>query len=62
MSKAAPKRIKIVCPECGSDNVSRDATAHWCIETQEWELSSVQDQGYCEDCGEERNLKDVEIN
>lgn len=62
MSKAAPKRIKIVCEECRSENVSRDATAHWNIDNQEWELAGIQDQGTCEDCGEERLLEEVEIN
>lgn len=62
MSEAAPKKIKIVCAECKSDNVRRDAMASWNVDTQDWELTAVLDQGTCEDCGEERNLEEVEIN
>lgn len=55
------KRIKIVCQECGSSDVYRDAYVAWNIATQEWELCSVFDQGYCDKCGIERRLEEVEI-
>jgi len=56
-----PKKIKIVCSECGSDDVRRDANASWNIEKQEWELCAVYDNGTCEACGEERTLDEQEI-
>lgn len=59
-------KIKIVCAECGGDDVRRDATAAWNVETQEWELCGVMDQGYCENegapCqGEEVSLDEEEL-
>lgn len=57
-----PKRIKIVCGTCGSDDVRRDATASWSVQAQAWELCGVQDQGYCEGaCKGEATLEEVEI-
>jgi hypothetical protein len=51
-------RIEIVCTDCGSTDVRRDATAAWNTETQEWELCAVQDQGYCEKCEGEAKLEE----
>lgn len=50
--------IKIVCSDCGSENVMRDAWAVWNAETQEWELGSVFDQGFCDDCQCESSLEE----
>jgi len=46
-------KITKVCPYCGSDNVSRDACARWKPETQQWEISALYDNSYCEDCDSE---------
>lgn len=58
-------KIKIVCAECGSENVMRDAYACWNVERQEWELQCVFDQGYCDKCAEtgdsEARLEEVVI-
>jgi hypothetical protein len=54
-------RIKIVCDECGSDNVVRDAWAEWDVEKQEWVLRTVFDFGKCEDCEAEDCLEEEEI-
>lgn len=54
-------QIRIVCAECGSDDVRRDAFAEWSVENQEWELAAVLDQGYCETCGGEADLEEEEI-
>jgi hypothetical protein len=34
----------------------RDAWACWNTESQDWELQSVFDQGYCDDCEGEASL------
>jgi hypothetical protein len=49
-------RIRIICGECGGTNVRRDAWAEWDERHQRWVLGSVFDQGFCEDCGDERSL------
>lgn len=51
--------IDIVCSRCRSRNVRRDAYAEWNTETQAWELCSVFEQGYCEECGGEVRLAEV---
>jgi len=45
-----------LCSACGGSNVLRDATVAWSIESKMWELASVQDQAYCEDCDGETTL------
>jgi hypothetical protein len=54
-------RINIVCSECGSDDVRRDAWAAWDVEGQCWELAAVFDQGFCEACECERSLDEVRV-
>jgi hypothetical protein len=53
--------IEIRCATCGSTDVRRDALASWNFEEQEWQLSGVLDEGYCEDCGMARGLKEVDV-
>ena len=49
----ATAKIRIVCPECGSDNIVKDASARWNVETGAWELSTTYDATTCDDCGHE---------
>lgn len=58
-TSTTPTPIDIYCGECGSRNVTRDATAVWSIIAQAWKLQSVQDQGYCNDCGGETHLREA---
>jgi ribosomal protein L37AE/L43A len=44
--------VTYVCDKCGSEDVTRDATAAWSFEDQRWELAGCMDAAYCEDCGE----------
>jgi hypothetical protein len=54
--------IDIICSVCKCKDVVRDATAAWNIETQDWELAGVQDQGYCNECEDsEVDLEEVPI-
>jgi hypothetical protein len=54
-------RIKIVCSECGSDDVCRDAWAVGDVESQTWDLGPVFDQGFCQACDCERSLDEVAL-
>ena len=54
-------RVDIVCKKCGSNNVTRDASAEWDAEAQEWVLSAVNDQGYCNECGGEAELEEIPL-
>ena len=41
------------CVKCGSSNVTKDALAEWCPDTQQWVLAALSDEGdYCRDCDE----------
>lgn len=46
-------RIKIICPICGSEDISKDASARWSVEDQRWELGGEQDCETCGNCGHE---------
>lgn len=54
-------RLQILCGQCGSLNVRRDAWAMWNVETQKWELTDVLDQGYCDDCEGEAHLIEADL-
>lgn len=51
--------IKIVCSDCGSEDVGRDAWAEWDFASQEWVIRNVFDQAYCFACDCERTLTEV---
>jgi len=53
-------KIRIVCRGCGSENVMRDAWAEWDVVSQQWELKSVFDSAYCEECDSETKLVEIE--
>ena len=53
----------MVCKTCGSEEVSKDATARWNVESQEWELSATYDKpNFCETCEGETSIDEIEIN
>lgn len=51
------KRIRIVCGDCGSENVVMDACAKWDYVLQEWVLAGFQDNATCNDCGSENTIE-----
>lgn len=46
-------KVKMICPRCGSDDVTRDCLGRWSVEEQKWEISSELDCMQCEACEEE---------
>ena len=54
-------RYKYICSTCGSANIRRDAWAAWDVPTQSWQLASVFDAGFCEDCDGEAVVSKVEV-
>ena len=46
-------KIKMTCPHCGSDDVTRDCLGRWSVERQNWEVSSELDSMQCEACDRE---------
>jgi len=54
---------KIVCKECGSEEVRRDAFASWDVDKQEWVLHAIYDHFVCDsdECnGEPCDIKTIE--
>lgn len=41
------------CPECGSDDVTMDATARWNADGQYWVLSDTLGPLTCQDCDDD---------
>lgn len=52
---------RMVCKECGSDNVTTDAAARW--SGDRWEVSTVYDNSNCQNCEAEGDdiLEEVEL-
>ena len=45
--------VKPICRRCGGDSIVCDAAARWCVDAQEWQISTTFDNETCEDCGYE---------
>jgi len=55
-------KVKLVCPHCGSDDITRDGLLRWSVPDQKWEASSELDNMDCNACGEEiSDAKEVEV-
>lgn len=39
-----------VCPECGSKDLTQDATIYFNHETREWEIGNTYDDCWCQNC------------
>lgn len=48
-----------VCKQCGSDNLTKDATARWDHATEAWVLSDVFDDTFCNECDVECDVLEV---
>ena len=46
-------KVRMVCDNCGSEDVLRDAFAKWDYDSQEWIFNSTLDTTSCNTCGEE---------
>lgn len=54
------KPIKIVCCDCGGDEINADATVYWNTETQAWEAANVSEV-FCGDCDSQVKAEWVDI-
>lgn len=53
--KEEPK-VRMICENCGSEDVSRDAWGHWDVEAQDWVLRTVFDYAHCHACDGETRI------
>jgi hypothetical protein len=63
-TKDTPPRVRLVCPECGSEDIRRDALAYWDDVNQAWALCGTLDEGSCNDCAADgiRRFREEKIN
>lgn len=45
--------VKPICPHCGAEDLVRDATVRWDVESQSWSLSGIFDCTSCDVCDAE---------
>lgn len=55
------QRIEKLCAYCRSPRVSWDATETWDVDSQSFVHADTCDVAYCEDCGGETSVVDLEI-
>lgn len=49
------RKVRPICPACGSSNMTKDAIVSWNEDAQEWEYLADLDAETCQDCGEDGN-------
>lgn len=42
--------VRMTCPKCNGENISRDGTLRWDTTAQKWYVSGEHDTFYCDDC------------
>lgn len=55
--REAPK-VEMICEECGSEHVTRDAWAEWDKEQQDWVLGAMFDNVFCHRCQEDSHIEE----
>lgn len=53
--------IRIICSQCGSDDVKRDAWATWDEDAQQWVLDNVFDEAWCDACEGSTSLEEEQL-
>jgi len=56
-----PKKVRMVCAYCGSEDVHRDGPAEWDVDNQEWKLIDCYDGSSCNACGSEDCINEESI-
>ena len=51
----------MICEDCGSEEVTRDAWAEWSVEAQGWVLGAVFDYAFCHRCQGSTHIKEVPL-
>ena len=54
-------RVRMVCPKCGGDDVTRDGVCRWSEPDQCWELAGKYDSFACDRCGELKGVEAKEL-
>ncbi|WP_305097880.1 hypothetical protein [Croceibacterium aestuarii] len=54
-------KVRMVCEDCGSEEVTRDAWAEWNVDMQHWQLGAVFDYAYCHRCQANAHIEERPI-
>lgn len=57
----AEKPVRMVCRDCGSELVTRDARAEWDVRTQDWVLGAIYDYAFCHACEGDAHIEEHPI-
>lgn len=60
MSGVAARVERPVCSRCGGTEIRVDAAARWDEQLGDWVVRTIFDDGHCDDCEEETELKWVQ--
>lgn len=55
------ERLRMVCRDCGSTLVTRDAWAEWDEDQQDWVLGTVYDYAFCHGCQEDACIEEIPL-
>lgn len=55
------KKYRMICRDCGGENVKRDAWASWDFEKQDWILHVYFDEAHCDDCEGQTAIDEEEV-
>lgn len=58
-AKEAGTDVRVICRECGSAEVTREAWATWDVAGQRWVLGAVFDYAFCQKCMGTTKLDEV---
>lgn len=56
------RKIRIVCDDCGSDNISFDAVAFWSERLSKFLYEMTDGDSYCSNCGSNGSREIITIN
>lgn len=51
----------MVCAQCGSTQVTRDAWAEWSVDEQDWQLGAVFDYAFCHRCERSTRIEEKSL-
>lgn len=53
------EKVRMVCSQCGSEEVLADAYAQWNVGSQQWEIVETFEKGaYCSKCDSETRIEE----
>lgn len=54
-------KVQMVCAQCGSAQVTRDAWAEWSVDEQDWQLGAAFDYAFCHRCESSTRIEEKSL-